>query len=95
MHYKNGREARNGDPVIGPAWTGSKEIVAGTIHSIAPGCETCNCTVAIPIVGGVNQSSCRTVSDFYHAEDAFAAIEPKIDTQVQAMPVPVAAQSAS
>jgi len=74
-HYKNGRPAANGDPVVGQTYGGSGVVYAGTIHSINPGQETCNATVAEACVGGVNQRPCVNVSDLYHAEDAFKAID--------------------
>ena len=73
MHYKNGREAKNGDPVIGRGY--NNEPVAGTLHSIVPGTESCNCTVAVPVMGGINQLTCQTVGNYYHAEDALQALD--------------------
>src|SRR5208283_4662383 len=75
MHYRNGRQAQEGDPVIGETYKGSGVIIAGKIHGLLPGQTQCNCTVAVPVYGGTEQQTCRTVSDFYHAADAFAAIE--------------------
>ena len=51
MHYKNGREAKNGDPVIAKNYAG--KIVAGVIHNLIeqPG-ATCNCDVVTVIPGG-------------------------------------------
>ena len=66
MHYKNGREAQEGDPVVGMPQYGTK-VYAGTIIDINPGSETCNATLlrgAGPPVIFIN------VKDFYHAEDA-------------------------
>ena len=74
MHYKNGREAKNGDPVICKGYSG--QVTVGKIHTIVPGCDACNCTVAEPVMGGVNQLACQTVGQLYHAEDALLAIEP-------------------
>jgi hypothetical protein len=76
MHFKNKREARNGDPVICRGYNG--QITVGKIHSLAPGQDTCNCTVAEVVMGGVNQLTCQTVGHLYHAEDAFTAIEANI-----------------
>lgn len=70
MHYKNGREAKEGDSVIGKAWVGKQRVVAGTIHSLNAGSQTCNGQVAVSIPGGVVQV-CVTVGDFVHAEDAY------------------------
>lgn len=74
MHYKNGRPAKEGDPVICRAYNNS--VTVGKIHSLTAGAETCNCTVAEPVMGGVNQLTCRTVGEMFHAEDALNAISP-------------------
>ena len=68
-HYGNGRAAYNGDPVVGKGYSG--EVVAGSIYAIVPGSESCNCSVAVPVMGGVNHLTCQTVGNWYHAEDAF------------------------
>lgn len=73
MHYKNGREAKEGDPVICKGYSG--QITAGKIHTLLVGADSCNCTVAEVVIGGVNQLTCRTVGDMYHAEDGFQALE--------------------
>ncbi len=73
MHYKNGREAKEGDPVICTGY--NNQITVGKLHSIVPGATTCNATVAEPVMGGVNQLTCRTINEMFHAEDAFAAID--------------------
>jgi len=71
MHYKNGREAKTGDPVVGPNYNGA---IAGTIHSLNPGTTTCNAQVAVPMMGGVTHA-CISVGDFYHADDAYCAVD--------------------
>jgi hypothetical protein len=78
MHYKNGKEAHEGDPVIGESYKGSGAIIAGKIHNLQAGQKTCNCTVAVPVFGGIEQMTCRNVSDHYLAADAFAAIEAQL-----------------
>ena len=89
MHYKNGREAKNGDPVVGKIWN---NITAGIIHSIVPGSTSCNCTVAVPVMGGVNQMSCVNINDLYHAEDAYVAVNGGNESSVGA-PTPAPAGS--
>jgi hypothetical protein len=71
MHYKNGREAKEGDPVIAKVYNGFR---AGTISQLNPNATTCNGTLTRAIVGGV-QSESVNLGELYHAEDAFAAIE--------------------
>lgn len=85
MHYKNGRPANEGDSVIAPVYRGGTlKPTAGVIHSIAPGSQSCNAQVNTITPGRV-ESTCVTVGDCYHAEDAFNAIdskpEPAKDTQ--------------
>ncbi len=43
MHYKNGREAKIGDPVVGTGY--NYGTVAGTLLSITPASESCNCMI--------------------------------------------------
>jgi hypothetical protein len=74
MHYKNGREAKENDPVVGESYTGSGIYKAGVIHSINPGTTACNAQLAVPIPGGVTQL-CITVGECYHAEDVFVAVD--------------------
>jgi len=79
MHYKNGREARNGDHVIGK-FGFNGEVISGVIFAIQQGSQSCNCNVQIIVPGGSYTMTCRTVGELYNAEDAFDAIEPKITT---------------
>lgn len=44
-HYRDGTEARIGDIVRGSTYNHKGRIV-GTLVSVTPGSETCNCTVA-------------------------------------------------
>lgn len=77
MHYKNGREAHDGDPVITKDHSG--KVVAGVLHSTIPGSDTCNGQIATAYPGGVNQL-CVSIKDCYHAEDAWNAIKVKVQT---------------
>ena len=74
MHYKNGREAKEGDAVV-YLDTYRKKVKVGQLWSVSPGSETCNCQVAEVVPGGVQHSS-QTIGHLYHAEDALIAIEP-------------------
>ncbi len=44
MHYKNGREAKVGDPVVGITYN-IKGSIAGTLLSVTPGQDTCSALV--------------------------------------------------
>jgi hypothetical protein len=77
MHYKNGRQAHEGDPVVAKHYNGSARIVAGVLHSTFPTASTCNGQIAVAIPGG-SVNHCVTIGEIYHAEDAFAAVEAKL-----------------
>jgi hypothetical protein len=68
MHYKNGREAKNNDPVVYP------NGIVGTLHDINPNCTSCNGQVATVVPGGVTQHFVN-LGDGYHAQDALDAVE--------------------
>lgn len=72
MHYKNGREAKEGDAAI---WLDNKKVRVGIVHSISVSSDTCNCQFAYVIPGTVLQSW-ATLKEMYHVEDALLAIEP-------------------
>jgi hypothetical protein len=80
MHYKNGREAKDGDPVICKGYNG--ETTVGKIHSLIAGSTSCNCSVAEVVMGGVNQLTCKIVGDLYHADDAIKCIET-LETEIK------------
>ena len=67
MHYRNGREAKEGDPVIGQHGT---KVFAGTVIDIQGEAETCNATL---LRGAGPPVCCINLKDFYHAEDAYKA----------------------
>lgn len=64
-HYKNGREAKNGDTVIGKSQY-MPSVLVGMIIDINPNAVSCNCALMRP--GGFIQS-CVAVSDFVHVDD--------------------------
>lgn len=67
MHYKNGREAKNGDKVVVlPAYG---EPYGGILHGAVPGNDYCNGQVAI-VSKGVNLKECL------HADDVVEAFAP-------------------
>ena len=76
MHYKNGREAREGDPVV--YYDNYRQrTITGIAHSFMASTETCNCQVSTIIPGAVI-TECKTVGEIYHAEDTLLAIDPEI-----------------
>ena len=46
MHYRNGREAKNGDKVIQLGYDGSKVTALGVLYDAQPGNDYCNGTIA-------------------------------------------------
>lgn len=45
MHYKNGREAKVGDPVVGKTYNTQGATISGTLISLTPGPDSCSCEV--------------------------------------------------
>lgn len=79
MHFKNGREAKEGDPAVAqPSYPGG-QYRSGRIEQLAtdPNCTSCNARLVYPLLSG-NAADYVTISELYHAEDAFMAIDPKI-----------------
>jgi hypothetical protein len=72
MHYRNGREAKNGDKVLQIGWDG-KVVGFGVLHDAVAGNDYCNGSVA-PVVapGG---GACLV--DCLHADDVAALLKEK------------------
>lgn len=49
MHYRNGREAKVGDPVVGTVFNNGGKVVAGTLISLTPGTDACSAMVSYAI----------------------------------------------
>lgn len=74
MHYRNGREAKNGDLVISLDGYGNTVINAiGVLHSAVPNSDYCNGSIA-PIQP-TNKSAC--LIDCLHIEDVLAILAEK------------------
>lgn len=60
MHYKNGREAQVGDPVIGVTYN-RKGMVVGTLVTLTPGPDNCSAIVGfvevVPLVEAMAKQS--------------------------------------
>jgi hypothetical protein len=78
MHYRNGREAKNGDKVVmieeyyygNPCVLASRIKAVGVLYDATPGNDFCNGSIASTI-GGPVVGAC--LCDCIHADD-FAAI---------------------
>ena len=70
MHYRNGREAKNGDKIVQLGWDGSIQGV-GILHGATAGNDYCNGSVALI----VNPGAC--LIDCLHADDVAAFLTEK------------------
>jgi len=74
MHYRNGREAKNGDLVLSLDGFGNAVINAiGVLHSAVPGNDYCNGGIAP--VQPTNKSAC--IVDCLHLDDVMALLIEK------------------
>lgn len=82
MHYRNGREAKNGDKIVqlGSYYdVGSTEpktaiTAVGILYNATPGNDYCNGNIA-PILGGAMQGAC--MCDCLHFDDLAAILAEK------------------
>lgn len=72
MHYRNGREAKNGDKVIQLDPNG-KVAASGVLHSAVPGSDYCNGKIA-PIQNA-DQYACLV--DCLHVDDVAEMLAEK------------------
>jgi hypothetical protein len=63
MHYRNGREAKNGDKIV--KLEGGKVVSYGVLHSAVPGNDYCNGSIAV--VQASNDYACMV--DCLHVDD--------------------------
>lgn len=71
MHYRNGREAKNGDKIV--KLEGGKVVSFGVLHSAVPGNDYCNGSIA------VIQAACdyACLVDCLHVDDVAAILQEK------------------
>lgn len=70
MHYRNGREAKNGDKVVQIA---DGKIVVGVLHDAQPGNDYCNGSLA-PLSTGVSYAC---LVDCLHVDDLMELLAEK------------------
>ena len=63
MHYRNGREAKNGDKIV--KLEGAKIVAFGVLHSATPGNDYCNGNIAV--IQPPNDHACMV--DCLHVDD--------------------------
>jgi hypothetical protein len=68
MHYRNGREAKNGDKVLLQKYDGA--FVCGILYDATPGNDHCNGKLAIIYTG----DPCPDLKSCVHLEDARVAL---------------------
>jgi hypothetical protein len=71
MHYRNGREAKNGDKIV--RLGGGHVEAFGVLHSAVPGNDYCNGNIAT--VQGPNEYACMV--DCMHIDDIEALLKEK------------------
>ena len=77
MHYRNGREAHNGDKVVSLAGYGSGPVkikAVGILDDAMPGNDYCNGMIA-SIIGGQPVTAC--MCDCLHIDDLAAILAEK------------------
>ena len=70
MHYRNGREAKNGDKVV--KLNGGQIASFGVLHSAVAGNDYCNGSIA-PIIGDYGACLC----DMLHVDDLAAILKER------------------
>ena len=72
MHYRNGREAKNGDKIVSLDFEKGEIVAFGILHSAVPGNDYCNGGLA-PII--TNMSACLV--DALHVDDLADILKEK------------------
>jgi hypothetical protein len=72
MHYRNGREAKNGDKIV--MLNGGSIVAVGVLFDATPGNDYCNGSIA-PILGGAVSYAC--ICDCLHIDDLAALLVEK------------------
>ncbi len=71
MHYRNGREAKNGDKIV--QLNGGKIAAVGILHDAVAGNDYCNGSIAPTCPGVVIACMC----DCLHVDDLAAILKEK------------------
>lgn len=73
MHYRNGREAKNGDKVVQLDFNSGKITGFGVLHDATPGNDHCNGLLAPAQPGLIGACMC----DCLHVDDLAALLAEK------------------
>ncbi len=66
MHYKNGREVKIGDKVVGRNWSGNP--VSGIVVAVNPNAGETSCNLGVVNIESVAPNMCA--KEFLHIDDA-------------------------
>lgn len=81
MHYRNGREAKNGDRIVSFGNGGGSEVEAvGVLQNATPGSDHCNGEILIRPYRGQHGAALITgacLCDCLHADDLAAILAEK------------------
>lgn len=81
MHYKNGREAKIGDLIVAPNYTGP---IIGTLIRAQKGSSSCNGTIAVnPVLTGQTPTVTVTIGECLHYRNVFAVCPSCLGSDVQ------------
>lgn len=73
MHYRNGREAKNGDKIVSLGFGGGNIVAFGVLYDAVPGNDYCNGKIA-PAQAS-NEGAC--MCDCLHVDDLAAILAEK------------------
>ncbi len=73
MHYRNGREAKNGDKVVQFQMDGASVTAVGVLYDATPGNDYCNGSIAPTQSHPAGACMC----DCLHADDLATILEEK------------------
>ena len=67
MHYRNSREAKNGDKIVQIRGEGVQIVAVGVLYDAKPGNDYCNGTIALAPIQGPTTGAC--LCDCLHLDD--------------------------
>lgn len=73
MHYRNGREAKNGDRIVSLGFSGSSIGAVGVLYDAVPGNDYCNGSIAPIQPTGYGACLC----DCLHVDDLAEILKEK------------------
>lgn len=77
MHYRNGREAKNGDKVVQLSTEGGQVTAVGVLIDAVPGNDYCNGVIVLKKDGCVFGQTGACLCDCIHLDDLAAILAEK------------------